>query len=814
MSKQYLILFLIIVFNICKSQAQELSGRLTDKNNESLPFANIFVQNTNIGTTSNEEGYYKLKLPKTGTYTIIFQYIGYKQQNIQVTFSKKNEEIKRDIQLESESLNLTEVVVSSEDPAYEIIRNAQAKRKYYLEEEIKAYRCNTYTKILERSSGTSNMQVNLFGIRNQALEGDSGIFYLSETVAEVNYQRPKKLKERVISSLVSGNAKGYSLNRSVALNPYRNMAMSVNDLSIVSPIADGAMAYYKYEFLGDFKEGDLLINKIKVEPKNTQSPAFSGIIYIIEDLWRVHSFDLYLQKPTISTFTKLGAKQTYIPIGEVWMPSVFQFYFDVGSTASGYYMMLASDYEVNLNFPKDFFNREILNVEANANEFNAKYWQENRPLPLTKEEEKDYTEKFLNYEKLASDTTKTEENLEVKPVVRAKTNWDDWLLSGANYSNSGTGVKWKADPLLFSFLNYNTVEGLVFNFGLEYEKTFENNRKLSIKPTVRYGFKNQEPQGILNLAYTFRPERSETIYVEGGRFVEAYSRNNAITPSLNTAYSLIDGKNFLKLYQRTYAGLGYSRDWLKNLNLNISGEYTQREFMENSTDYSWVKSEDLQFTPNFPQTNLEFPDTPLAISNHEAFIFNAKLRYIPGARYATFPNGKKLIGNVLPVFELTYRKGLLDVDFDEINFKMSDFFPWGTFGQTRLQVGGGLFLNDSEMTFIDFHHFLGNRTVSSFNDISHFDLLDYYEFSTQKGYVEAHLQHNFNGFIFRGVPLINKWKWQNLLVANYLYTEAGGHYYELGWGIEGVLGFIRLEYVFAFRENGLQDSGLRIGFSR
>ena len=103
-----------------------------------------------------------------------------------------------------------------------------------------------------------------------------GIIYLSESVAKVDVQRPNKFKMNVTSSRVSGSGSfGFTF---------------------VSPIADGALNFYRYKFMGSFVEDGRLINTIRVWPRRSYEPLFYGVINIIEDSWRIHSLDLTLTK--------------------------------------------------------------------------------------------------------------------------------------------------------------------------------------------------------------------------------------------------------------------------------------------------------------------------------------------------------------------------------------------------------------------------------------------------------------------------------------------------------------------------------------
>jgi hypothetical protein len=62
--------------------------------------------------------------------------------------------------------------------------------------------------------------------------------------------------------------------------------------------------------------------------------------------------------------------------------------------------------------------------------------------------------------------------------------------------------------------------------------------------------------------------------------------------------------------------------------------------------------------------------------------------------------------------------------------------------------------------------------------------LDYYTHSTAGQFVEAHVSHNFSGFIFNKIPLIRKLKLQELVGFNYLKTPNLGHYNEWYAGLQ------------------------------
>ena len=79
MKKFLLITFLTLSQFLVAQDKGTLKGLLTDKetNNESLPFANVVIKGTMIGTTTDFDGNYALKVPE-GNYIVEFSFLGYK----------------------------------------------------------------------------------------------------------------------------------------------------------------------------------------------------------------------------------------------------------------------------------------------------------------------------------------------------------------------------------------------------------------------------------------------------------------------------------------------------------------------------------------------------------------------------------------------------------------------------------------------------------------------------------------------------------------------------------------------------------------
>jgi hypothetical protein len=86
----------------------EIFGTIRDKvTNEALTAATVYVKNSNIGITTNDYGYYSLKL-REGFYQLMFSYLGLKTSQSKLSLSQRT---RLDMQLESSDFELQEIIV-------------------------------------------------------------------------------------------------------------------------------------------------------------------------------------------------------------------------------------------------------------------------------------------------------------------------------------------------------------------------------------------------------------------------------------------------------------------------------------------------------------------------------------------------------------------------------------------------------------------------------------------------------------------------------------------------------------------------------
>jgi len=153
-------------------------------------------------------------------------------------------------------------------------------------------------------------------------EGD---IYLMESFNEMEFTAPDKYVQKIISFNSTFPSQGSDISPMdfIEASFYEPV---LADMAI-SPLSPQAFSYYKFKYLGASLQGNFVINKIQVIPKRKSQQVFDGVIYIIEDLWCLHSVDLTNE----NLVGKIRVEQLYIPVqDEIWMPVSHKFQIDVG----------------------------------------------------------------------------------------------------------------------------------------------------------------------------------------------------------------------------------------------------------------------------------------------------------------------------------------------------------------------------------------------------------------------------------------------------------------------------------------------------
>jgi hypothetical protein len=813
MKNTILTLTLLICSLLCKAQQIKLSGTIKDNEGQIVPFASVYIKNTTTGTSANVDGVYAFALDK-GTVTIVYKAIGYKLLEKTIALSENTIE---NAVLTSETYTLQGVTIrgNGEDPANEIIRQAIKSRSKHLT-EVDAYTTDVYIKGVQKLVGAPK---KFFGRDIQkTLDLDTnrkGILYLSESTSKFSFERPGKVHEEMVSSKVAGRNNAFSFNKAsdLIINFYENVLLE-NTLStrgFVSPISDNAFLYYRYKLIGTATENGQTVNKIQVIPRREHDPVFRGTIYIIDDSYHLLNAELYLTKNTgINLLDTLNITQQFLKVENTYMPSNINLQFNgnvFGFKFEGYYVGVYSNYDIHPSFPKKHFNGEILKITKAVNKKDSLFWLNNRPIPLTAEESRDYIRKdsiaVLKTSRRYLDSVEQASNK--FGVVKL-------LITGYTTNNRYAKKSYAFDPLYRSVF-YNTVEGFALKYGITYTRYLEDRKYYSIRPEARYGFSNKTFTGSLSANYFYDPVKRAAISFSAGSGI--FDLNNYGSMSLlgNSINSLFFETNFSKFYKKEFANIGTTRELANGLQGEILAGYSRNTNLVNTTHFKIKDLKGETFTSNNPFN----PETEKELfPTYRALTVDATLTYTIGQTYITRPDGKFYQPSKYPVIKLNYKKGIKgllnsDVDYDRISIEVSeDRISAGMLGYSSFVAGAGKFLNKNVVYYPEQKHFRGNNSLLSRPDLSKFLFLDFYLFSTNREYAEFHFEHNFSGFLTNKVPLLRKLKLEELVGASYLTQPVKRNYTEFYFGLQRLI--FRAAYGFAYDGKRRVDHGFRLTY--
>ena len=94
-----------------EAQKGNISGSIQFQN-EPLPFVSVFVQGTEFGTISDENGRFQIEKIPFGTYELVISFVGFVAQKHTVTLSKSRPHYNLLVHLEEQSMSLETIVVT------------------------------------------------------------------------------------------------------------------------------------------------------------------------------------------------------------------------------------------------------------------------------------------------------------------------------------------------------------------------------------------------------------------------------------------------------------------------------------------------------------------------------------------------------------------------------------------------------------------------------------------------------------------------------------------------------------------------------
>ena len=757
-----------------------VSGFILDAQNVPIPLANVFVRELSTGTSSDPEGRYSLLL-QTGDYTLIVSSLGYKTLTIPIVVREKD--LVKNFWLESSLTELNEVVVKAKrrDPAYEIIQNAIDHKKEYLT-QLQSQRSKVYLKATEVVSSKEKKKrkkkeaaialdeesEDPFEKEERERKKELSKMNMVESEVILNYKAPGSYKEERIAYRKYGSSRGLFIPRfgEIDFNFYKNLVylIGVTETPIISPLSTTSILTYKFKLENSFREDGQLVYKIKVTPRKTGNSSCRGYIYINDGLWNINRLELSVYKGALRFFDAFTLHQTYSNVQDsLWLISRQALTYESKqgryTTFYGHTLIKSSDFEINPVFPKKFFGNEVAVTRFDAYEKDSGYWNTIRPEPLTPKEQA-----VVRYRDSIKAITESQVYRDSMEAIFNKVTLDEVLYDGLAFRKDRSRYLFMSS--LLALVNYQVVGGFRFGPYVSYFKRWKSGKYVNTYSQLNLGVKNSDLQGNTGIRVRYNPHKFADIWFSVGRGFSSINYFDAYLNQLSVSNYILTNEAYL----------GHSFEVVNGLYIRTNLAFQGRKSLEEYDSRTIIN-------------DVIGESKPLEFEDYETFSTHTTITYTPKQQYMTEPTRKINLGSRYPTFSLYHQKGWngilsSDVNFDYLEFSVSQKITLGIYGRSRYILSTGQFVNTKDLRFIDYKRFRQSDPFLYSNPLYSFQLLDT-SLAISSLYFEGHYIHHFNGAIINNIPLLKKTRLMMVVGTGGLVVGASDYRYaEVFAGVE------------------------------
>ncbi len=796
-------LTLAILIHTAAFSQSTLEGMVKESGSgEPIVFAHIFFKSTQIGTTSDTEGQFRLQLPADRKAdTLIVSCLGYHTEKILIG---PNTSAKLQIELRPQFTQMQELVVlAGENPAWAVLEKIVKQKEKNNPENRQSYTCEEYSKIrFDLNHFTEKIKQNVMlrpfdFIWDDVDTTSDGVTYLPVLLVEKKidhyYQRSPKRVRDVVGGINATGLKGPKIMNFVedlylTPNLYDNFVV-ILDKSFPSPINDNFRSHYNH-YLDSVMVDGVDYYQITFQPKFKRDLAFTGEMLVDKLSLAIKQVELRFDIMANVNFVRsYWVSQKYEKVNGIdWMPVESQVIGDFtvvenSAELTGFFGRKNStykNYQLDVAIPPSVFKgSEIVVQDDDALERHPEYWEANRHTPLTEKE---------------NGVFEMVKKLEKDPAFILRKNLIMAVLTGY------VPVKSIDIGNFYSFYSYNIVEYSRLKFGFRTGKKLDIPLRLSTYGA--YGMRDEKWKYNISADWTFGKEKKKQKRIGAsykydieqlGRSFHQIEIDNVLTSFIQ--YGEVASRNYVEDFT------GYiENNW-------TTGLLTRLSYFNNTISPT---RDNIFFTTN------EGINTPVSSFNATGVGLTFKFIYqksdIDGRFYSD--DDSKPMFRKYPDLALEWRradKRLFNsgLDFTKLNIMLKQNFRLQKLGYVQYYIEAGKTWGTVPYPYLNIP--FGNQLV--LQDDYAFNLMNFLEYASDE-FVSATVQHHFGGLILDHIPLINKLKWRNFIFARaywgrlseqnnqeqYLFPAnlraLNKGYYEAGFGIENIFKIARIDFTW------------------
>lgn len=767
--KRKVIYFFVLNYwciNLIAQTTFSLKGKVIDAStNEGVPFASVLAKGSNIGVSTDIDGFFKIS-SESKIIELKITSIGYKPLIFTVPKSKDSLIIK----METDNALLQEVVVkppkyrNKNNPTVELIKRVIDNRNQNRVEGFGSYQEEQYEKIMMGLTNLSEKIKNnkMFQAFRAVTENTdttllkgAGITpaYLQESLQDFYSQRKpkrskiwvkaqKKIKFPFIDQEGIDKYLRYLYQES---DIYDDYVVLLSD-HFISPIADNAPIFYRYYPVDTTEIQGSKIARIQFFPRNKNDLLLQGDLYVALDSTYPVTRINYTVNPNanLNWVRKLEMDQSFEKLSTgKWVLAEETYILDFGVIKLGmgifakrYVSHRNQNMGIALNdtiFSKGF---ELRSLRSSAESKDDAFWETARHIELSETE--------VNTYKVVDSVMRTSV---FQKVVKA----GKIIILGHYMPTPGIEI-----GRVFNFYSFNPVEGDRLRFGVRSNPLLS--KRFHFETYGAYGFRDDRWKYGISASYCFAKDRAYNRFPYN--MLRVNYQQDLVTPGVlivgtfaqtSIASSITRGTNDRFFFQKKLVAQ-YDREFYNHFSITPGFEHRVLSPLGslkfNSTEDPTQSGKDVVTA------------TP--------FIY---LRYAPGEEfYQTEANWRRRI-RFKSITTLRYARGISGIagsqyNYDEVTASFYRFSNIPPIGYNYFYIEAGGVFGKVPYPLLTVHR--ANQTFGY--RFMAYNLMNFMEFVSDR-YATIYMEHNFYGFILNKVPLIKKLKLREYVTCKVLYGQ-------------------------------------------
>ena len=794
-----LILFLFGYFSV---QSQTfIEGQVFDAaTKEPVGYANIYIKGTTIGTTTDDTGYYQLKL-QTIYDSVSAAYLGYSEATQPI---KKQERQRINFMLDPSQSMLAEAVIIGSKESLEdyLIRKILENKDKNDKKHLQNYSYESYNKIELDVKNMSEKFMNrkilkpfkfVFDNIDSTSEDEPFLpMLLSESISDFYYTSKLNKKREIIRASKISGVNDASFNEFLSatyqdIDVYDN-AYTIIDKQFISPIANSCKTFYRYKVIDTLVLDNVVHYKLMFEPKTKGDNTFFGSFIVSENNYAIKGIQLRMAPHVNINFVKkIEINQDFDFVDQqFWMMTNDYLLVEFSPLEKMPAIITRKNavyrnFKINTSFNDSVISKmkEELYIDEREVKKDQAYWDSSRFIQLSKNEAAVYH---------IIDTLKT------VPAYKTYVDIINLVLTG--YYKTGPV---ELGPIV-SLISYNKLEG--WRFGAGIRTNYKMCEWAQVGGHFAYGLRDKRFKGDVNARFLVDKQPRQIISASYTHDVSELSRTNDLLASDNILSIIINRrKPDVRLLYYDDAKLSYNIEYKQGLSMGVTLQ--NRKIEQGLVPFSYL----------YP--NKEFGIDSFNTLRQTELVFNA--RFAIGEKYidknSLFRSSINTYKVPVVQFEYVYGfKRFLGSQFNYHKFTLSyaQIVPVRTIGRFEMKIQAGKILGQVPFLLTEVHD--GNQTFAFSNTA--FNVMNDYEFYSDQ-YLQWNFSHHFDGFFLNRIPGIRKLKlrevihtrgvWGNVSAKNADFNRLNSGfikplgkvpYIEVGFGLENILKFIRWDVMW------------------